>query len=62
MLEIVLTPEILEPPKSGAPGLSLFSLMVNPRLHACIGYATKAEKLGKVMMRRVVNEYGKQDP
>jgi len=32
MLEIVLTREILGPPKSGALGLSLFSLMVNPWL------------------------------
>jgi len=32
MLEIVLTPHIFEPPKIGALGLSLFSLMVNPRL------------------------------
>jgi len=32
MLEIVLTPEILDPPKVGALGCSLFSLMVNPRL------------------------------
>jgi len=32
MLEIVLTPKIFGPPKSGALGLSLFSLMVNPRL------------------------------
>jgi len=32
MLEIVLTPEILGPPKIGAQGLSLFSLVVNPRL------------------------------
>jgi len=33
MLEIVLTPKILGPPKSGALGLTLFSLMINPRLH-----------------------------
>jgi len=32
MLEIVLTPKILDPQESGALGLSLFSLMVNPRL------------------------------
>jgi len=32
MLEIVLIPKTLGPPKSGALGLSLFSLMVNPRL------------------------------
>jgi len=32
MLEIVLTPKILGPPKSGALGLNLFSLLVNPRL------------------------------
>jgi len=32
MLEIVLTPKILGPPKSGALVLSLFCLMVNPRL------------------------------
>jgi len=32
MLEIVLTPKIFGPPKSGALGLSLFSLMLNPRL------------------------------
>jgi len=31
-LEIFLAPKILEPPKSGALGLSLFSLMVNPGL------------------------------
>jgi len=24
-------------------------------IHACIGYAKKAEKIGKVMMRRVAN-------
>jgi len=29
----VLTPEILGPPKSGALGLTLFSLMVNLRLY-----------------------------
>jgi len=32
MLEIVLTPEILGPPKLRALGLRHFSLMVNPRL------------------------------
>jgi len=32
MLEIVLTPEILGPSKSGALCLSLLSLMVNPCL------------------------------
>jgi len=32
MLEIVLTPKILGPPQSGTLGLSVFSLMVNPRL------------------------------
>jgi len=32
MLEIVLTLKILGSPKSGALGLRLFSLMVNPRL------------------------------
>jgi len=32
MLDIVLTPKILGPQKSGALGLSLFSLMVNPLL------------------------------
>jgi len=32
MLEIVLTPEILGSLKIGVLGLSLFSLMVNPRL------------------------------
>jgi len=32
MLEIVRTPKILGSPKSGALGLSLFSLMINPRL------------------------------
>jgi len=32
MLEIVLTPKILGSPKSGALGLSLFSLMKNLRL------------------------------
>ena len=31
-LKIVFTPKNLGPPKSGALGLSLFSLMVNPRL------------------------------
>jgi len=34
MLEIVLTPEISGPQKLGALVLSLFSLMVNPRLLA----------------------------
>ena len=29
---MVLTPKILGPPKIGALGLSLYSLMVNPRL------------------------------
>jgi len=38
MLEIVLTPKILGPPKSGALGLSLFSLMANPRLMRCASY------------------------
>jgi len=33
MLEIVLTPEILGPPKSGTLGLSLFSIMINPHLN-----------------------------
>ena len=32
MLEIVLTLTILGPPKLGARGLSLLSLIVNPRL------------------------------
>jgi len=32
MLEIVLTPTILGPHEIGALGLSLFSLMINPRL------------------------------
>jgi len=32
MLEIVLIPKTLGPLKSGAVGLSLFSLMANPRL------------------------------
>jgi len=32
MLEIVLAPKLLGAPKSEALGLSLFSLMVNPRL------------------------------
>jgi len=32
MLEIVLTPKRLGPPKFWALGVSLFSLMVNPRL------------------------------
>ena len=32
MLEIALTPKSLGSPRSGALGLSLFSLMVNPRL------------------------------
>jgi len=32
MLEIVLTPKRLGPPKFGPLGVSLFSLMVNPRL------------------------------
>jgi len=32
MLEIVFTPKILGPPNSVALGVSLFSLMVNPRL------------------------------
>jgi len=31
ILEILLTPNISRPPKSGALGSSLFSLMVNPR-------------------------------
>jgi len=31
-------------------------------IHACIGYAKKAVKLGKVMMRRVANNHRKQDP
>ena len=32
VLEIVLTPQIWAPPKSGALGWSLYSLMVNLRL------------------------------
>jgi len=32
MLEIVLTPKFCGRPKSGSLGLSLLSLMVNPRL------------------------------
>jgi len=28
-------------------------------INACIGYAKKAEKIGKVMMRRVANKYRK---
>jgi len=32
-------------------------------IHACIGYAKKAEKIGKVMIRRVANnKHRKQDP
>jgi len=30
--------------------------------NACIGYAKKAEKMEKVMMRRVANKHRKQDP
>jgi len=33
MLEIALTPKSLGPQRSGALGLSHFSLMVNPRLN-----------------------------
>jgi len=32
MLQIVLTPKILGPSEIGALGLSLFGVMVNPRL------------------------------
>jgi len=38
MLEIVLNPKILPPPKSGALGLSIFSPMVNPRLPKPLRY------------------------
>jgi len=31
-------------------------------IYACIGYAKKADKIGKVMMRRVANKHRKQDP
>jgi len=31
-------------------------------IHACIDYAKKAEKIGKVMIRRVANKHRKQDP
>ena len=31
-------------------------------IHACIVYVRKAEKIGKVMMRRVENKYRKQNP
>jgi len=34
-------------------------LFVQPYIHA---YATKAEKVGKVMTRRVANKQRKQDP
>jgi len=36
MLEIVFTPKILVPPEIGVLGLSLFILMVNPRLSNCV--------------------------
>jgi len=35
-LEIVLTLKILGPPQNGALGLSLFSLMENPRQPRCV--------------------------
>jgi len=44
MLEIVFTPEILGAPKSGALGLSLFSLMVNPRLAVRDVVVTRRER------------------
>jgi len=31
-------------------------------IHACIGCAKKAVKIGKVMMRRVANKHRQQDP
>jgi len=31
-------------------------------IHACIVYLRKAEKIGKVMMRRVENKHRKQNP
>jgi len=31
-------------------------------IYACMGYAKKAEKIGKVMMGRVANKHRKQDP
>jgi len=31
-------------------------------IYAYIGYAKKAVKIGKVMMRRVTNKHRKQDP
>jgi len=46
MLEIVLTPNILGPPKSGALGLSLFSLLENPRLTITHTEFRKYEKRG----------------
>ena len=49
MLEIVFTPNILGTPKSGAQGLSLFSLMVNPHLGtgdiAAINFVAPRKKL-----------------
>jgi len=31
-------------------------------IRACIGHVKKAEKIGKVMMRRVANKHKKQNP
>jgi len=46
MLEIVLTPKILGPPKIGALGLSLFSLMVNLRLRIGSGVQRSGDSRG----------------
>jgi len=45
MLEIVLAPKILGPSEIGALGLSLFSLIVNPRLLASHRFPTPGLKL-----------------
>jgi len=44
MLEIVLTPRIGPPPKSGALSSSLFNLMANSRLIGPSGNSLKSEE------------------
>jgi len=53
MLVTVLTPQILGPPISGALGLSLFSLMVNPRL-ARVQFQLKIDKNCAIVMKQHV--------
>jgi len=58
MMEIVLTPQILGPQQSGALGLSLFSLMANPRLHVILLNKLTFDQIGCSRRSGTRSQYG----